>query len=264
MVSVTDMLGRTMQVPVQPRCIVSLVPSQTELLADLGLEAEVVGITKFCVHPERWFRNKTRVGGTKTVHLERIAELKPDLILANKEENVRDQIEALQSLAPVWVSDIQTLDEALIMIRAVGALCNKRGGGEAIAAMIQQGFSALPNRNSAAMARVAYGIWREPWMWAGGDTFISDLLGRCGWKNVLGELPRYPSLSLEALFDLRPATVLLSSEPYPFKEKHVEEVKAALPDSHVLLVDGEMFSWYGSRLIQAPAYFRALIEKTAV
>ncbi len=256
------MLGREMLVPARPQRIVSLVPSQTELLADLGLEREVVGITKFCVHPDRWFRGKTRVGGTKTVHIEKVAALKPDLILANKEENVREQIEALERIAPVWVSDIQTLDEALEMIRRVGALCGKPVEANSIAQTVHQNFSSLRLRASAVQS-VAYGIWRDPWMWAGGDTFISDVLNRIGWKNILQAHPRYPNIGLEALAALKPATILLSSEPYPFKEKHIAEVKAALPNAIVMLVDGEMFSWYGSRLLRAGDYFRNLRTEIA-
>jgi len=258
--TVTDMMSRVLEVPERPRRIVSLVPSQTELLADLGLEEEVVGITKFCVHPEHWFRSKARVGGTKTVHLDRVAALQPDLILANKEENVREQIEALQDIAPVWVSDIQTLDEALRMIREVAALCGKREAGNSIAGKIAEGFSTLRLRVPAVDTSVAYGIWRAPWMWAGGDTFISDVLSHIGWQNVVDDL-RYPTLSLEELSALGPATVLLSSEPYPFKEKHIGEVQVALPEANVLLVDGEMFSWYGSRLLSAPTYFGQLLER---
>lgn len=255
--AVTDMMALKLSVPDKPQRIVSLVPSQTELLADLGLGKEVVGITKFCVHPGRWFRSKARVGGTKTVHIEKVAALKPDLILANKEENVREQIEALRAIAPVWVSDIRTLDDSLRMIREVGALSGKQGEAETIAGTIKQRFSSLGTGSFAATS-VAYGIWRDPWMWAGGDTFISDLLQHIGWNNILQEHPRYPSLALEELVALKPAIVLLSSEPYPFKEMHIAEVKAALPKAEVLLVDGELFSWYGSRLLHAPAYFAAL------
>ena len=258
--TVTDMMGREIIVPARPRRIVSLVPSQTELLADLGLEEEVVGITKFCVHPEGWFRSKARIGGTKTVHLDKVEALRPDLILANKEENVREQIEALGATAPVWVSDIQTLDEALRMIRRVGDLTSRTDAAESIALRIADGFSSL-RLFASARNPIAYGIWRNPWMWAGGDTFISDILSRIGGKNVLTDLPRYPTLSLDALATLEPSTVLLSSEPYPFKEKHMAEVKAVLPDAEVLLVDGEMFSWYGSRLLQAPAYLATLVQE---
>jgi ABC-type Fe3+-hydroxamate transport system substrate-binding protein len=253
---VRDMIGREVLVPERPQRIVSLVPSQTELLADLGLDDEVVGITKFCVHPERWFRNKSRVGGTKTIHIDRVAGMRPDLIIANKEENVLEQVEALQAIAPVWVSDIHTLDEALQMIRAVGQLCDRDERAASMAEQIELGLASLPQYR----ASVAYGIWRQPWMWAGGDTFIHDILQRCGWENALGDVMRYPELELEQLRGRNPALVLLSSEPYPFKEQHIAEVQSMLPRSRVLLVDGEMFSWYGSRLLHAPEYLGSLLS----
>lgn len=253
----TDGLNRQVQAPDAPQRIVSLVPSQTELLYDLGLEEEVVGITKFCVHPDSWFRSKTRIGGTKQVHPDRVAALRPDLILANKEENVKEQIEALEAIAPVWVSDIHTLPDALHMIREVGELCGKAEKAQALAAQIDADFNALSV--PGARLSVAYGIWRDPWMWAGGDTFISDIIGRMGWKNALEAVSRYPEISLETLRDYQPGLVLLSSEPYPFREKHIAEIKAVLPQATVLLVDGEMFSWYGSRLAHAATYLQSLI-----
>jgi ABC-type Fe3+-hydroxamate transport system substrate-binding protein len=254
---VVDMLGREMVVPDHPRRIVSLVPSQTELLADLGLEEEVVGITKFCVHPERWFRSKARVGGTKTVAIDKVAALKADLIIANKEENVQAQIEALEGLAPVWVSDIHSLEDALDMIRQVGTICGKAQEAFAVAGKIESGFASL---TAAPAGKVAYCIWREPWMWAGGDTFINEMLTSGGWENVLSDIDRYPELSLEALARKAPDCVFLSSEPYPFKEKHIAEIQEFLPNAKVMLVDGELFSWYGSRLLQTPAYISRLVD----
>lgn len=255
--TVHDMMGRAVQVPVQPRRIVSLVPSQTELLHDLGLGEEVVGITKFCVHPESWFRSKTRVGGTKQVHTDRVAALQPDLIIANKEENVQEQVEALAAQYPVWVSDIGNLDDALEMMRSIGDLTGRQEKAEDLVRRIGDDFAGLPLASGSKKA--AYCIWKTPWMFAGGDTFIHDILDRLGWQNVLSGYPRYPSLDLEAVAKLQPELVLLSSEPYPFKEKHIEEIKAVLPAAEVLLVDGEMFSWYGSRLQHAVSYFRHLI-----
>lgn len=252
-----DMLGRELRLPERPQRIVSLVPSQTELLAELGLENEVVGITKFCIHPEAWFRSKARVGGTKDVRPERVAALKPDLIIANKEENVREQIEALEAIAPVWVSDIRVLGDALEMIRAVGVITGTADRAADIAGRINDGISGLRFQQRFT---VAYGIWRAPWMWAGGDTFIHDMLARCGFENVLHDQPRYPEIALEALRELNPELVLLSSEPYPFAEKHIAEVQAVLPGARILLVDGEMFSWYGSRLLHAPEYLAGLLR----
>lgn len=239
-----------------PRRIVSLVPSQTELLYDLGLETETVGITKFCVHPEHWFRNKARVGGTKTVSRDKVAALQPDLILANKEENVQEQIEALKDIAPVWVSDIHTLDDALAMIKTVGMLTFKADQAEAIAGRIAKDFEAL--QRPAVKPDALYLIWRNPWMSAGRDTFIHDLLQRAGLRNACEDLARYPALSQEEIIARAPSLILLSSEPYPFKEQHVKELSAWLPAAKILLVDGELFSWYGSRLLHSAAYLQQL------
>lgn len=237
-----------------PKRIISVVPSQTELLADLGLEEEVVGITRFCVHPERWFRSKTRVGGTKRLNIKTIRSLSPDLIIANKEENEQAQIEALSREFPVWVSDIRTLDDALEMINLVGELTGRASVGVQMAEEIRSMFSGF--RGTGEMGRVAYFIWYRPWMVAGGDTFIHDILGRVGWKNVFADRLRYPETTLEELQALNPGLVLLSSEPFPFSEKHVEELRDVLPHAEIRLVDGEMFSWYGSRLLRAGEYLR--------
>ena len=257
--SFTDMMGRVVEVNYPPKRIVSVVPSQTELLFDLGLEEEVVGITKFCVHPEEWFRTKTRIGGTKQLHLDKIRELQPDLIIANKEENTQEQIEALATEYPVWVSDIQTIDQGLVMIEWIGELTGKAEAAAKIITEIEKGFSQLQKASSANS--VAYFIWYKPWMSVGGDTFISDMIERIGWKNVFGDRSRYPEISLEELKVANPELVLLSSEPFPFKEKHIAEIKEVLPEAEVRLVDGEMFSWYGSRMRLAPGYISSLLER---
>jgi ABC-type Fe3+-hydroxamate transport system substrate-binding protein len=259
----TDMLGRAIEVPAQPRRIISLVPSQTELLADLGLDEEVVGITKFCVHPQEWFRAKERVGGTKQLHPDKIAALHPDLIIANKEENERSQIEQLAQTAPVWISDILNLANALDMISRVGMLCGRAGEAARICSGIESGFQSLAllaQQQAGRPLRVAYAIWRQPWMWVGAGTFIHDMLQRCGWENVLADLPRYPEMSLDELRQRRPDLILLSSEPYPFSEKHLPELHDFLPGAKPVLVDGETFSWYGSRLLQAPEYLASLMQ----
>lgn len=252
-------MGHTVTVPVQPKRIVSLVPSQTELLYDLGLEEEVVGITKFCVHPEKWFRNKKRIGGTKNVHIDQLLALQPDLIIANREENVKEQIEALSAHCPVWVSDIQNIDDALRMIHEVGVLTNKTEQADTICADVRKGFAQL--QQATKPKRIAYFIWYAPWMSIGSDTFIHDVIERMGWTNVLSDMKRYPELTIEELVKRKPELVLLSSEPYPFKEKHVQEIRSVLPDTKVKLVDGEMFSWYGSRMLKAIAYLQDLIKE---
>ncbi len=241
-----------------PRRIVSVVPSQTELLWALGLEEEVVGITKFCVRPAEWFRRKVRVGGTKTVHAERVHALKPDLILANREENVREQIEELARHYPVWVSDVRHLADALGMIEQVALLVGKWEAGQQLARAIREHFEAHRPLPFWRPRRAAYFIWRKPWMVAGGDTFIHSMLLAAGFENVFAHLQRYPQVLLCELHTFSPEVILLSSEPYPFDERHLEEFQQACPQAQVMLVDGELFSWYGSRLLEAPRYFERL------
>lgn len=255
----TDMIGNKVVVNYPPRRIVSLVPSQTELLYDLGLDEEVVGITKFCVHPETWFRSKKRVGGTKTVHIDIVKSLQPDLIIANKEENTKEQIEELSTIYPTWVSNIQTIGEGLSMIREVGVLVNREDQANTIVRDIQHGLSAFKKPlRQVREKRVAYFIWRNPWMCAGGDTFISDMISHMGWTNVLADKMRYPEVTLDELKDKNVDIVLLSSEPYPFKDQHIAEIKEILPNAEVKLVDGEMMSWYGSRMRLAVDYVAQL------
>lgn len=257
----TDQTGRKVLIPSNPQRIISLVPSQTELLCDLGLEEQVAGITKFCVHPETWFRTKTRIGGTKTIKPELIHQLQPDLIIANKEENVREQVEALAAHYPVWVSDIQELGGALDMIRQVGVITGREQQGEALASTIADRFHNL-TRHLPHQEHIpaAYMIWREPWMTVGHDTFIHDMLTRCGFTNVFGQLKRYPHISIDDLKNTGCRWLLLSSEPYPFKQKHIDELQAHLPGTKIILVNGEYFSWYGSRLLGAPGYFLSLFR----
>lgn len=244
-----------------PQRIVSLVPSQTELLFDLGLDKETVGITKFCVHPEAWFRSKARVGGTKSIHIERVKALQPDLIIANKEENVREQVEALNNIAPVWMSDIHNLDDALGMIRETGRITFRNEQAEAMAAKIVSDFTGLP---ATTVQRALYLIWRDPWMTIGNDTFIHDMMQRMGLENVCAGQERYPAMSPADITVHHPDIILLSSEPYPFKEKHIGELQALVPTARIILVDGEMFSWYGSRLLQSPDYFRTLQKQLSL
>jgi ABC-type Fe3+-hydroxamate transport system substrate-binding protein len=235
--------------------IVSLVPSLTELLSDLELDEEVVGITKFCVHPDHWFRNKTRVGGTKAVDPDVVRGLTPSLIIANKEENLREQVEPLRSFSEVHVSDVVNLPGALDMIRTIGGLVDRSSRAGVLTSEIEDEFADL---KPGAPLPVAYLVWRNPWMAAGGDTFINDMLSRAGFVNVFAKASRYPTVDAAALAASGARVVLLSSEPFPFKAAHKAEIHHALPGAEVHLVDGEMFSWYGSRLRYAPAYFAAL------
>jgi ABC-type Fe3+-hydroxamate transport system substrate-binding protein len=203
-------------------------------------------------------RGVPKVGGTKQFRFDVIDRLQPELVLGNKEENYREGIERLAAQYPVWMSDIYTLTDALSMIRKVGALTNTPAEAASLAALIDRGFA---NMAPAPPVRVAYFIWRNPWMVAGDHTFIDALLKHCGLTNVFGQLPRYPAVTEAQLREAQPDFLLLSSEPYPFGEKHREELQQLCPKAHVLLVDGEMFSWYGSRLVQSPAYLTQLLRE---
>jgi ABC-type Fe3+-hydroxamate transport system substrate-binding protein len=244
-----------------PKRIVSLVPSQTELLHQLGLEAETVGITKFCVHPSGWLATKKRVGGTKTVNKAIIDQLLPDLIIANKEENVKEQVEELALHYPVWLTDVNNFEEALQMIADVGIITGKQPEAKTLAAAIDKNFYELEKLETQnPKPKTAYLIWRNPYMAAGGDTFINDMLNKCGFENIFAEKNRYPQINIAELQTANCKLLLLSSEPYPFKQKHIDELQNQLPGTKIVLVDGEMFSWYGSRLLQAPGYFNELIH----
>lgn len=252
--SFSDQLGETVILAQPPQRIVSLVPSQTELLYDLLLDKEVVGITKFCIHPHHWRKQKKIIGGTKNFNFDEIDSLKPDLIIANKEENYKEGIHRLKEKYPVWTSDIVSFDDALQMIRSVSQITDRERRGAELVQNINSAFDGLKKQPAK---RVLYLIWRNPWMAAGSGTFIHTLLHRLGFKNCLENRHRYPELSMDEIRQLNPEIIFLSSEPYPFQEKHQEELWEITP-SKTMLVDGEMFSWYGSRLLKAPAYFNSL------
>ncbi|MGB3182254.1 MAG: helical backbone metal receptor [Cyclobacteriaceae bacterium] len=253
------MLGRNIPLTGSPARIVSVVPSQTELLFNLGLDEEIVGVTKFCVHPKTLVDRKAKVGGTKRLWLPTIEELNPDLIIANKEENTREDILALQRDYPVWVSDVSNLHDALYMIREVGVITGRREEAARLSEDIEKEFSRLLLVGRRRKS-VLYLIWKGPYMSVGPDTFIHDMLQRAGFDNVLSNTLRYPEISEQHIRELKPDFIFLSTEPYPFKEVHVEELQKLCPTSKVVGVDGEFFSWYGSRLQYAPAYFRELQE----
>ncbi len=253
----TDQLNNTIEIENYPKRIISLVPSQSELLWDLGLRDELVGITKFCIHPTEMFQSIERVGGTKTLNLDKIRALKPDLIIGNKEENDQSQILQLQKEFNVWMSDIYTLNDSLMMIEKIGQLVNKEEEASIIKNNIQSSFLNLHQIHKS----VLYFIWREPYMAVGKATFIGDILHKLGLENKIEDnTARYPELNKEEIKTLNPDLILLSSEPYPFKHEHIKELQDILPHSKIILVDGELFSWYGSRLQKSVSYFNELIK----
>ncbi len=259
-------LNDTNQLKHPARSIVSLVPSQTELLFYLALEAETIGITKFCIYPPAWYRNKLRVGGTKTIDIQKIINLNPDLIIANKEENVKEQVEALAAHFPVWLSDVNNLKDAFTMIGDIGQLTNRETAALNLVNQIKINFSHLnkppsESLNQNSLFQACYLIWKDPFMTVGSDTFINDMMQRAGFKNIFETKTRYPEITLNDIVAANCKFLLLSSEPYPFKQTHIDELQQQLPAIKIILVDGEMFSWYGSRLLQAPGYFKTLIAQ---
>jgi ABC-type Fe3+-hydroxamate transport system substrate-binding protein len=249
----TDHLSRTIFLPKPPERIISLVPSQTELLVDLGLEEKIVGVTKFCVHPGHLRKSKTIVGGTKNYRFDVIESLKPDLIIGNKEENDQVGIEKLAEKHPVWMSDIFDLKDSLRMVSDLGEILGRKEKALEIISRINISLSQPIIKKGTCI----YLIWENPKMAAGKNTFIDAMLSLAGFENIICA-DRYPELCSEKLVELSPDYLLLSSEPFPFKEKHIEFFQKLLPKSKVQLVDGELFSWYGSRLLHSAEYFKRL------
>jgi len=254
--SFKDQLGNRLCLTHTPCRIISLVPSQTELLFDLGLDEEIVGITRFCIHPGNKCAKKVIIGGTKRFNFDVIYKLRPDLIIGNKEENYQEGIEKLRSKYHVWMSDVNTLEDAYQMIRSVGEIVGKSKEADEIVSDIETEMNRFSDHNGID---VAYFIWNKPYMVAGENTFIDHMLGKFGFINVFKDLDRYPEVTLEQISDANPDAIFLSSEPYPFKLKHLNEFKKRFPSAKVKLVDGTMFSWYGSRLGYSADYVSNLI-----
>jgi ABC-type Fe3+-hydroxamate transport system substrate-binding protein len=239
-----------------PKKIISLVPSQTELLYDLGMDSYIQGRTKFCIHPKTLVSNCQQIGGTKKLNIALIKELKPDLIIGNKEENVKEQIQKLESHFPIWISDVRTIEDDLNMIAQIGHIC---GIEEIAKELIRMKNTVLESIKDIFLhKKVLYIIWNDPIMTVGSDTYIHDMLEWLGFENCTGHLKRYPIIEEKQIREMNPDFIFLSSEPYPFKTKHLPEFNKMTPKSQVLLVDGEFFSWYGSRILHKSDYLIAL------
>lgn len=252
-----DQIGNKISLKKIPERIVSLVPSQTELLFDLGLDNKILGITNFCILPKNKTKKVSKIGGTKNVNIEKIRNLKPDLIIAGKEENERNQIEELQNDFPVWISDVKDFDTALEMIKSVSEITGKQEAGlEIVNKIVSEKLEFESNKFQKYKA--LYFIWRKPYMVAGGDTFINSMLELAGFENEAKKLNRYPILYEENSNNFNPEIILLCSEPYRFAEKHIHEFKKLYPLAKTLIVDGQPFTWYGSRMIHAFNYFKKM------
>ena len=255
-----DQIGTSHSFETSPKRIISLVPSQTELLYDLGLEDKIIGITKFCVHPYHFKSTKKRVGGTKKVHYEKIRLLQPDIIICNKEENTKEIVKELRKICTVWVTDIFTIEDNFQMISDFGQIFNCRTEAQKWNDKLAFALSDFKNYiKENAFKKVAYFIWKDPYMVAGGNNFINELLKLNHFENIFQNKGRYPEIELDKLESEKDLDLIfLSSEPFPFTEEHALEIKKNALHVKTVLVDGEMFSWYGSRLLKAFSYFKSL------
>ncbi len=253
----TDNLSKEIIINYPPHRIISLVPSITELLFDLGLNNEIVGITKYCVHPKELIKNKTVVGGVHNIDFATINALKPDLIIANKEENSKSEILQLAKNQNVWVSDVRNFNQALILIKNIGELTNKIEAAKEINKKIVDKFHN--NKIAKKNIKVAFLIWKDPYMTINKDTFINAMIEMCGLTNVFAKkTEQYPKITLNEIKQANPNFILLSSEPYNFNDNDAKEIKYKLPFSKIKFVDGEMFSWYGSHMLKSYDYFKSL------
>lgn len=251
-----DQLGREVFISGKPIRIISLVPSITDFLHYLKLDKEVLGITKFCIHPNEWFKSKIRVGGTKKLNLDKIQALKPDLIIGNKEENTEEEINLLSNQFPVWMSDVNSFNDAIDMIKKLGDVLYRTNECRVLLDSIRNSFEGI--RNIGQDKSVLYFIWHEPNYVAGNCTYIGSVINTLGFVNhcKMDRYPDFDDLSIDS-----PDYVFLSSEPFPFKGQHIDYFKNKFPESKIILVNGEMFSWYGSYMLKVPNYVNCDLMK---
>lgn len=254
MKTVTDHLGRNVNFHYPPKRIVSFAPAITDTLYSLGLDTKIVGRTRFCVHPKGKVEKAINVGGTKDMKIERVQALTPDIVITEKEENTKEMVEELEKFVPVYVFEIQTVEDALKMIVDLERLTDRSEEAIELKQKIIAAFNKIPALE--VKKRIAYVIWKNPYMVVGKNTYIQSLLQRLGFENPFVEFEgRYPTVTEE---DLRAANLdylLLATEPYPFREKHKQEFRDIAPGANLKIVDGEMF-WYGVKMLDAAKYFK--------
>ncbi len=262
-----DQAGFEVSLKKVPERIVCTVPSLTELLFDLGLGEKVVGVTRFCVKPSGARKQAAIVGGTKDIDVKTVESLKPDLIIGNKEENRKEQINEIKNTTPVWLSEISNVQEACSAIEQLGHLTDTQSRASLLNDQIQSAVKKLrqiPDTHKS----VLYFIWKKPYMVAGRSTYINSILDLCGLKNIAPDSEsRYPQLSIDYIQKLQPQIILLSSEPYPFSSGDLHQITQKQDKAEGFLLNGEIFSWYGSRLIPALdsiRYFKMKLNKNSL
>ena len=254
---VIDHLGRNVAFKFPPKKIISLSPAITETLYELELSSQIVGRTEYCIYPKDQVRNAKIVGGTKEINVGKIHELKPDLVIVEKEENTKEIVEMLEKHYPVYVMEVQSISDSYNMITSIGDLTNRKKEANCLIRKIQLEFSSLPKITDMT---AAYLIWKDPYMVAGKDTYIQSVLAEIGFINpFLNRQSRYPIVTIEDLKNAKLDYVLLASEPYSFKNKHKDDILDMMPKTKATIVDGEMF-WYGARMLKAAKYFNQFFK----
>ena len=242
-----DLLGRSFDFATPPNRVVSLVPSLTETLFDLGAGDAVAGITDFCIFPEGIER--PRVGGTKTPRIDEIRALAPDLVYMNLEENLERHAKQIESFAPVFVTEPKTVDDVVELITTLGVIHDRRErASELTKALTRERVAVNP-------FTFAVPIWKKPWMWCGGDTYVSNLVESIGGRNVLRDRERYPSMSLDEVLALRPDIVFLPDEPYLFTSADAAEIRGPRV---IGPFPGHLFTWHGTRTILGLRFLQSL------
>lgn len=255
-----DDIGQVLYFEKLPQKIISLVPSITATFFDLHAEDLLVGRTKFCIHPVPEVDAVPIVGGTKHILLDKIVALQPDIIICNQEENTLDTFERLQQQQiPVFVNETKTIPDNSKLISQLGMITGKTEAAQQLCLRIERELDTVKNLFSGNKA--IYLIWKGPCMSVGNDTFIHSILQHIGLDNCMKKYSRYPELTIEEIVDIAPDYLLLSTEPYPFKQQHVEYFQELLPHTKVILVQGEYFSWYGSKMQGAAEYFKQLYSE---
>jgi ABC-type Fe3+-hydroxamate transport system substrate-binding protein len=255
----TDQVGYQIKLKSEVNSIVSTVPSQTELLFDLGLGSKVKGVTRFCVHPKNAVADIPKIGGTKNLDIEKIREINPDIIIGNKEENIKEQVKKLKTDFPVWLSDIKSTRDALDMMTEIGEITQTKGKAVELVNEIQQLLNELAEIGSDRKRKALVFIWKNPYMVAGRDTYMHELLKLLGYETAIHrDDERYPQVTMDQVEESEPDLLLFTSEPFPYSSRELQIFQEKIPNCKKLIVNGEYFSWYGSRMRKSFQYFKQL------
>ena len=254
-----DDLGKTIFINKIPKRIVSLCPSITETLCELGLSDKIIACTDYCIHPIDKVKNINKIGGPKNFSEEKILKLSPDIIFAVKEENDANKIINISKKITTYVFDINSIKEGIELIKALGNIFEIQNIANVFIEKILEGYKNLPKVNSNIQC--LYLVWKNPYIAVGSGSFIDSVLNKLNLRNCLrNSEKKYPKINLnnfENNFDL----IILPSEPYRFSNKDIEELENVFPEKVIIKVDGEMFSWYGTHQLKSISYFDKFVEK---